>query len=71
MINDPGKHEVKSKVSAVIIKPRELLWRYFSLVIPGRPKAGPGIQRDRYWRFWIPGSFALLASRNDRVEIAA
>ena len=41
-------------------KPRDELPPRF--VIPGRPKAGPGIRYSRWW-LWIPGSLAIARRR--------
>jgi hypothetical protein len=39
------------------------------LVIPGRAKREPGIQKSGIL-FWIPGSRTAFAPRNDREEVA-
>ncbi len=37
------------------------------VVIPDGPKGRSGIQGDKRKQFWIPGSLATLAPRNDKI----
>jgi len=57
---------VKRAVFAPAVPTIHVLLAAATLVIPGRlARAGPGIQIPAQHLFWIPGSLAALAPRND------